>query len=170
MAPCSLVQVDWRFKCAHCLHHNRLDDGGSMRFWNVCLLLQDYMAPYPTRLSCSYSQMWQPELSLSVRSLIQFSTIHFIRMLLTLSWVTHICRPYVYLQVPAGCFPISLILSSFFLRERMEKKFHLCCLHTFISFSPETYKRDWWPEKVMSFPNIKILSSVIIRSESMLQC
>jgi len=44
IAPCSLVGVDWRFRGAYCLHHR--PDGGSPRFWNVCLLLWDYSTLY----------------------------------------------------------------------------------------------------------------------------
>jgi hypothetical protein len=31
------------------------DDGGSMHLWKICLLLWDYMGPYPRRLSSSDS-------------------------------------------------------------------------------------------------------------------
>jgi hypothetical protein len=34
IAPYSLVQTDWRFSAAYCLH--RPDDGGSKLLWNVC--------------------------------------------------------------------------------------------------------------------------------------
>jgi hypothetical protein len=41
VAPCSLVEVYRRFRCACCLHHHG-DDGGSKHFWNVGKLLADY--------------------------------------------------------------------------------------------------------------------------------
>jgi hypothetical protein len=41
-APCSLVEVDQRFRGANCLHH-QCDDGGSKHLWNVCQL-RDYGA------------------------------------------------------------------------------------------------------------------------------
>jgi hypothetical protein len=46
---CSLVEVDWRYRGAYCLHRQG-DDGGSMHFWQVGLFHQDYMVLYPRRL------------------------------------------------------------------------------------------------------------------------
>jgi hypothetical protein len=45
-------------------HHP--DDGGSMHLWNVSVLACDYKALYPTRLSCSHWQKWEPQISLSL--------------------------------------------------------------------------------------------------------
>jgi hypothetical protein len=39
------------------------DDGGCTHLWNVSLLLRDYTAPYPRRLSSSYSPPREPEIS-----------------------------------------------------------------------------------------------------------
>jgi len=43
IAPCSLVEVDRRFRGYYCLHHQG-DDWGSTQVWNAGLLQQDYMA------------------------------------------------------------------------------------------------------------------------------
>jgi hypothetical protein len=51
MGPYRLVEIDWRFKCAYCLHRDRPDDGGSTHIWNVSLHLRDYKAPFPRRVS-----------------------------------------------------------------------------------------------------------------------
>jgi hypothetical protein len=45
IAPCSLVEVDWRFR------GHRSDVGGSKHIWNVSPLLRDHTAHYHTRLS-----------------------------------------------------------------------------------------------------------------------
>jgi hypothetical protein len=50
-ATCSLIEVDRRFRGAHC--HHLPDDRGSMILWNVGVLQRDYTALYP-RLSCSW--------------------------------------------------------------------------------------------------------------------
>jgi hypothetical protein len=42
------------------------DDGGSTHHYIVGLLLRDYMALYPRRLSSSYSPPWEPEISLRI--------------------------------------------------------------------------------------------------------
>jgi hypothetical protein len=66
IAPCGLVELDWRFRGAFCVHHQGDDcpDGeGSMYFWNVSLLLWDYTGLYPRRLSSSYYPLWEPEVS-----------------------------------------------------------------------------------------------------------
>jgi len=42
IAPCSLVEVDRRFRGAYFLHQG--DDGGSTHLWNVGLLQRDYTA------------------------------------------------------------------------------------------------------------------------------
>jgi hypothetical protein len=49
--------------CWSWLTSQRSGDGGSMHLWNVGQLLWDYVAQYPRRLSASYSQPWQPEIS-----------------------------------------------------------------------------------------------------------
>jgi hypothetical protein len=42
IAPRSLVEVDWHFRSAYCIHHDdRPDGGGSTDLWNVDLLLLD---------------------------------------------------------------------------------------------------------------------------------
>jgi hypothetical protein len=51
-ASCSLVEVDRRFRGTYCLHHYP-DDEGSTHHFNVSLLVQNYMAPYPRKLSFS---------------------------------------------------------------------------------------------------------------------
>jgi hypothetical protein len=48
VVPCSLVA----------------DDGGSKHLWNVSKLLPDYTAQQPRRQSCSYSPLWEPQISL----------------------------------------------------------------------------------------------------------
>jgi hypothetical protein len=48
MALCRIIEVDRYFRLAYCLHHegyDRPDDGDSKHFWNVGLLLRDYVAP-----------------------------------------------------------------------------------------------------------------------------
>jgi hypothetical protein len=45
IAPCSLVEVDQRFRDSYCLHHQS----------------DVYTAQYPRRLSSSYSPPWEPE-------------------------------------------------------------------------------------------------------------
>jgi hypothetical protein len=54
-APCSVVQVDQRFRGSYYYHHHP-DDGGSKHLWNVCQLIRHYTEQYPRRLwsSCSY--------------------------------------------------------------------------------------------------------------------
>jgi hypothetical protein len=58
VAPCSLVEVCWRFWGACCLHHQgdeiRPEDGGSKNPWNVGKLLLDYTAQQPRRQPSSY--------------------------------------------------------------------------------------------------------------------
>jgi hypothetical protein len=54
MSPCSLVEVDRRFRCAHFLHHQGVNDGDSKHLWKVGLLLQPYSVPYSGRLSPFY--------------------------------------------------------------------------------------------------------------------
>jgi hypothetical protein len=54
MAPCSLVEVDRRFRCAHFLHHQGVNDRDSKHLWKVGLLLQPYSVPYSGRLSHFY--------------------------------------------------------------------------------------------------------------------
>jgi hypothetical protein len=71
-APCSLVVVDRRFRGAYCLHHqggDRPDGLGSTHLSNVDLLQRRFTAQYPRRLSSSYSQPWEPEISRGDESL-----------------------------------------------------------------------------------------------------
>jgi len=49
--PCSLVEVNRRFRDAYCLHHS--GDEGSTHLLKVGILQQDYTALYPRRLSSS---------------------------------------------------------------------------------------------------------------------
>jgi hypothetical protein len=70
MTLCSLVEVDRRFRGAYCLHHQcdityRSADTISTPVWNIDLLERQYTAAYPRRLSTSYSQLWEPEISYS---------------------------------------------------------------------------------------------------------
>jgi hypothetical protein len=48
IAPCSLVEIEWRFRGAYCLHHQG-NDGGSKHLSNVGKLLPDYTAQQPRR-------------------------------------------------------------------------------------------------------------------------
>jgi hypothetical protein len=53
ITPCSLVEVDLRFRDAYCIHHqddDHLDDGGSTHPLIVGVLQQDYTALYRRRL------------------------------------------------------------------------------------------------------------------------
>jgi hypothetical protein len=54
VVPCSLVEVEQRFRGARCLHHQGDDDpndGGSKHLRNVGKLLPDYTAQHPRRQS-----------------------------------------------------------------------------------------------------------------------
>jgi hypothetical protein len=62
IAPCSLVEVDRRFRGAYCLLHHGDEDGGSTHLWNVDLLQRDYKALYPRRLSSSCLPPWEPDI------------------------------------------------------------------------------------------------------------
>jgi hypothetical protein len=62
VAPCSLVEIDRRFRWTYCLHH-RPDDGGYKYFWNSCEFLRYYTAQHSRRQSSSYSPPWEPEMS-----------------------------------------------------------------------------------------------------------
>jgi hypothetical protein len=48
----SIVEVHTSFRCTYYLHNNRLDGGGKQN-WNVGILLWDYKAQYPRRLTSS---------------------------------------------------------------------------------------------------------------------
>jgi hypothetical protein len=37
VASCSLVEVDWRFRCAYCVNHPGAGDGGGTQLWNVAV-------------------------------------------------------------------------------------------------------------------------------------
>jgi hypothetical protein len=52
IAPCTLVKVDRRFRCAHSLQYQG-DYGGYTHLWNVGILQQVYTALYSIRLSFS---------------------------------------------------------------------------------------------------------------------
>jgi hypothetical protein len=43
-------------------------DGGSRHLWNVGQFLPDYMTEDPRRKSSSYSSLWEPQISLVLRS------------------------------------------------------------------------------------------------------
>jgi hypothetical protein len=55
--PCSVVEIDWCFRGAYCLHHwsNDLcpDDGDSKHLWNTGQFTSDYMVQEPWRESSS---------------------------------------------------------------------------------------------------------------------
>jgi hypothetical protein len=64
VAPCSLVDIDWRFRGVYCLHHRyRPGDGGSKHLWNVGQFLRDCTAQNTRRQSSLYSPPWEPEIS-----------------------------------------------------------------------------------------------------------
>jgi hypothetical protein len=64
ITPCVFLEVNWRFRGVYCLHpQDHPDDWGSKNFCNVSLLLRDYTAQYPRRLSYSDSPPWEPEVS-----------------------------------------------------------------------------------------------------------
>jgi hypothetical protein len=46
VVPCGMVEHDWHFRGAYCLHHLP-DEGGSKHLWNVGQYLPDYMAQHP---------------------------------------------------------------------------------------------------------------------------
>jgi hypothetical protein len=50
--PCSLVQVDRRFRDAYCLHHKDPSPGGSTNIWNVGLSLQTARRNIPEGCGC----------------------------------------------------------------------------------------------------------------------
>jgi hypothetical protein len=55
VAPCSLVEVDGRFRGEYCLHHQGDHDDGVITYlWNVGLLPHDNTAPCPRKLSFSF--------------------------------------------------------------------------------------------------------------------
>jgi hypothetical protein len=60
IAPCSLVEVDRRFRGQYYL--SRPDYGGSTHIRNI-RILRHYIVLYPRRLSFSYSMLGEPELS-----------------------------------------------------------------------------------------------------------
>jgi hypothetical protein len=49
---------------------DRPDDGGSKDFWNVGKLLPDYTALQPRRQQSSYSPTWEPQILLSLNSVL----------------------------------------------------------------------------------------------------
>jgi len=66
-APCSLLEVDKRFRGVYRLHYQG-DESlliGSKRLSNSRHLPRDYTAQYPRTLSFSYSPTWEPEISLT---------------------------------------------------------------------------------------------------------
>jgi hypothetical protein len=68
IAPCSLAEVDWRFRGSYCVRHQGNDygpkDGQSTNLWNVGLVQRDNTALYPRRLPSLYSMPWEPPISL----------------------------------------------------------------------------------------------------------
>jgi hypothetical protein len=57
VAPCSLVEIHWRFWDAYCFHYKC-----ESHLWNVGHFLPDYKAQHATRQSSSYLP-WEPEIS-----------------------------------------------------------------------------------------------------------
>jgi hypothetical protein len=55
VAPCSLVEIDRRFRGVYCLHHQGDDNGNTKLFRNVGKLLPDCTAQNPRRQSSSHS-------------------------------------------------------------------------------------------------------------------
>jgi hypothetical protein len=56
IAPYCVLEVDWLFRSAYCLHHRDYD------WWNVSQLQQNYILCYFTKLSSSYLPPWEPEI------------------------------------------------------------------------------------------------------------
>jgi hypothetical protein len=56
VAPCSLVDIDWRFREASCLHHQckQGDNGGSKLFWNVGQYPPDYTVLHQRRQPATF--------------------------------------------------------------------------------------------------------------------
>jgi hypothetical protein len=75
LAPCSLVEVNQRFRGPCRLHHQG-DDGGSKDLWKVGKLLPDYTAPKPRRQPSSYSPPWEPQI------LLRISNVYFLTILI----------------------------------------------------------------------------------------
>jgi hypothetical protein len=57
IASSSVVEVDQRFRCVYCLHHQG-NDAGSTNPWNIGLLQQDHMVLYPRLLPSSSFIKW----------------------------------------------------------------------------------------------------------------
>jgi hypothetical protein len=68
IVPYSLTEVDWHFRGVYCLHQH-LDNEGSMHLLKVGLLKRDYAALYHTKLSSSYSLLWESEISEEISGL-----------------------------------------------------------------------------------------------------
>jgi hypothetical protein len=60
VAPCSLVEINQRFRGPCCLV--RPDDGDSKDLWNVGKFLPDYTVLQPRRQPSSYSPPWEPQI------------------------------------------------------------------------------------------------------------
>jgi hypothetical protein len=63
VAPCSLIEIDRRFRGAYCLHRQGDDDGRNKHFWNIGQFLPHFTAQHPRTQSSSYSPPWEPEIS-----------------------------------------------------------------------------------------------------------
>jgi hypothetical protein len=50
MSPCNLLEVGYHFRAVYFFFHHGPDDGDHTHFWNIGLLLCDYVAPFPRRL------------------------------------------------------------------------------------------------------------------------
>jgi hypothetical protein len=59
VVPCSLIEIDQRFRGTYCLHH-QVDGGGSKHLWNVNQFLWDCTAQNPRRQSFSFVKFCVP--------------------------------------------------------------------------------------------------------------
>jgi hypothetical protein len=84
VAPCSLVDVDWCFRGAYCLHHQGRECWRwRQHLWNIAQFLPDYTAQYPSRLHArrrdnlkSHTKVSFVELFFTVSCFFSFVTAH----------------------------------------------------------------------------------------------
>jgi hypothetical protein len=88
-APCSFVEISRRFRGVYCLYRQDDEsyDEGSTHFWNVGLLLRDYTALYPIRLSSSYSPPWELEIWWNKISFAQQLILAYILTCIVIGWI-----------------------------------------------------------------------------------
>jgi hypothetical protein len=66
MEPWCFVELDWSLRVGTASIIALMIDG-SKRLWNVGIILRDYTAPRPKRLSFSYTPLWEPDISQILR-------------------------------------------------------------------------------------------------------